>query len=161
MQIGIIGSADCPPEMEWAAEEVGRLVARSGAVLICGGLGGVMKAACKGALEAGGITVGSLPGDRGDQANKYVQIRIVTDMGHARNVLVVHSSDVLIAIGGEYGTLSELAVALKLGRPVVGLDTWDVSALIVKARNPADAVARALQSVRRVCGNDAQIKSAL
>ena len=148
MQIGIIGSAECTLEVENVAEEVGRLVARSGAVLIFGGRGGVMRAACRGAVEAGGATVGILPGDRADQANEYVQIRIVTDLGHARNALVVHSSDVLIAIKGEYGTLSELAIALKLGKPVVGLNTWDVSPCIFKARGPAEAVAKALQMVR-------------
>ena len=148
MQIGIIGSGECVMEVEKAAEEVGRLIARSGAVLICGGLGGVMKAACRGAVGAGGITVGILPGDRADQANEYVQIRIVTDLGHARNVLVVHSSDVLIARGGGFGTLSELAIALKLGKPVVGLHTWDVSPGIVKVNDPAEAVEKALKLTR-------------
>lgn len=149
MQIGIIGSGECTPEMEKVAEEVGRHVARRGAVLICGGMGGVMRAACRGAAEAGGVTIGILPGDRADQANEYVKIRIVTDMGHARNFILVHSSDVLIAIAGEYGTLSELAIALKLGKPVVGLSTWDVSPDIVKARDPAEAVGEAIQLVRR------------
>lgn len=159
MQIGIIGSAECTPEVERVAEDVGRLVAQCGAVLISGGLGGVMRAACRGAARAGGITVGILPGDRADQANEYVQIRVVTDLGHARNVLIVHSSDALIAIGGEYGTLSELAIALKLGKPVVGLNTWDVSAEIVRARDPAEAVAVALQMAGGVCRNKNKIKS--
>ncbi|MBW2307315.1 MAG: TIGR00725 family protein [Deltaproteobacteria bacterium] len=149
MQIGIIGAGECTPEVEKVAEEVGRQVARCGAVLICGGMGGVMRAACRGAAGAGGITVGILPGNRAEQANEYVQIRIVTDMGHARNVLVVHSSDVLIAIAGEYGTLSELAIALKLGKPVVGLETWDISPDIVNASDPAEAVEKAALLVRR------------
>jgi uncharacterized protein (TIGR00725 family) len=95
-----------------------------GATLVCGGLGGVMEGACRGAREGGGQTVGILPGQDKAQANRYVDIPIVTDLGQARNVLVVRNSDLLIAISGGYGTLSEISIALKIGKPVIGLATW-------------------------------------
>jgi hypothetical protein len=138
------------------AERVGAAIAAAGAVLVCGGLGGVMEAASRGAARAGGVVVGVLPGaDRAD-ANRWVTIPIVTGMGEARNVLVVRSSEAVIAIGGMYGTLSEIALALKLGRPVIGLGTWRLRqperrhVPIITARSPGDAVTRALLAARRV-----------
>jgi hypothetical protein len=119
-------------------------------VLVCGGLGGVMEAACKGAKAAGGLTVGILPGSSRQDANPYVDIPIVTDMGEARNVLVVQSAQAVIAVSGEYGTLSEIAHALKLGIPVVGLQTWELTKdgvedqAIVRAETPHEAVERAV-----------------
>ena len=140
MRIGVIGAGACTAAVSRIAEETGREIAKAQAVLVCGGLGGVMEAAAKGAKMLGGLTVGILPGDSSDQANPYIDVPIVTDMGHARNVIVVRTSDALIAVEGSYGTLSEIAIALKLGKPVVGINTWDVSGDIMKAADPREAV---------------------
>ena len=151
--IAVIGGSDCTPEEARLAEEVGRGLARSGAVLICGGLGGVMEAACKGASAEGGFTIGILSGASRQTANPYITIPIVTNLGEARNVIVVKSAEAIIAIGGGYGTLSELGHALRNGTPVIGLNTWSLSRngrpdnSIVLARNPADAVKKALDSI--------------
>ncbi|NIA11517.1 MAG: TIGR00725 family protein [Nitrospiraceae bacterium] len=123
-RIGIIGAGLCDPEFSLLAEEVGRRVAERKATLYCGGLGGIMEAAAKGATRAGGITVGILPGVKATDANPYIRIPVTTGMGHARNVILVRSCEVLIAISGSYGTLSEIAIALKMWKPVVGLKTW-------------------------------------
>lgn len=122
--IGVIGAGHCNNEIYELARKVGDGIGRAGAILVCGGLGGVMEGASRGACEAGGQTVGILPGPDKAQANPYVTIPIVTDLGHARNILVVRSSDILVAISGGYGTLSEISIALKLGKPVIGLNTW-------------------------------------
>lgn len=122
--IGVIGAGSCNNDMYELAREVGVGIAKMGAILVCGGLGGVMEGACRGAREAGGQTVGILPGPDRVHANPYVTIPVVTDLGHARNVLIVRSSDFLIAISGGYGTLSEISIALKLKKPVIGLSTW-------------------------------------
>ena len=155
LHIGVIGEGRCSPRVAAQAERVGAAIAEAGAVLVCGGLGGVMEAASRGAARAGGVVVGLLPGgDRAD-ANRWVTIPIVTGLGEARNLLVVRSSDAVIAIGGMYGTLSEIALALKLDRPVIGLRTWKLRqpegrhVPIITAKSPADAVARALASARR------------
>jgi hypothetical protein len=131
------------------AEDVGREIARSGALLICGGLGGVMAAAARGAYEAGGTTVGILPGMLMEEANPHISIPIVTGMSHARNVVLVRSAHALVAIEGGYGTLSEIAIALKLGKPVIGLHTWDVSSKISEAATPQEAVRMAMRAARR------------
>ncbi|MEA2428059.1 MAG: hypothetical protein QOF37_1687 [Thermoleophilaceae bacterium] len=112
-------------------------------MLVCGGLGGVMEAACRGAKAAGGTTVGILPGFDRTDANEYVDVALATGFGEARNALVVRAADALVAVGGEYGTLSEIALAIKAGKPVVGIDTWDLDA-VVAAATPEDAVRRAL-----------------
>ena len=148
MFVAVIGSADCGADVAALAERVGEEIARHGAVLICGGRGGVMEAACRGARSAGGTTVGILPGTDRSQANPYVDVPIVTDLGEARNALVVRSVDAVIAVSGGYGTLSEIALALKMGRPVVGLETWDLYSPgpagrgldVVRASSPAEAV---------------------
>lgn len=150
MFVAVVGDGHCSPEVAALAETVGRELARRGAVLVCGGLGGVMEAACRGARAAGGLTIGILPGALRHEANPYVDIPIVTGMGEARNVLVVQSSQAVIAVHGEYGTLSEIAHALKLGIPVVGLGTWELSRdgqprqSIVRAQTPQEAVQKAL-----------------
>lgn len=123
--IAVIGGAECTPNEEMQAAMVGRLVATHNAILICGGRGGVMEAACAGARAGGGLTVGVLPGDTRDEANPYVDVVIVTGIGEARNVVIINSADAVIAVGGGYGTLSEIAFALKSGLPVVGMGTWD------------------------------------
>ena len=125
------------------AEEVGRLLARRGAVVVCGGLGGVMEAACRGASREGGTTVGVLPGlDRG-AANPFVSVAVATGLGEVRNALVVRAADALIAVGGAYGTLSEIALALKAGKPVIGLGTWEIDG-VERVEGPEAAVNMAL-----------------
>ncbi len=151
LQIGVIGSGNCSPQTAELAEAVGREIAKRSALLICGGLGGVMEAAARGARQEGGITVGILPGTSPDDANPYIDIAIVTGLGHARNVLIVHSAHVLIALEGEYGTLSEIAIALKIGKPVVGLRTCDVSGKIIRVNTPYEAVQKAVSSATRSC----------
>ena len=145
MQIAVIGAANATPEESEIAYAVGSLIAKTGATLICGGLGGVMEAACRGAREAGGMTVGIVP-DAG-QGNRYLGIVIRSGLGHARNVLVSQSADAVIAIGGRYGTLSEIAIALKTGRPVLGLSSWDIPGVITCA-TPEEAVGMAVRAVR-------------
>src|SRR5512136_1455457 len=142
-QIAVIGAVDADPHEMATADAVGALVAKHGAVLVCGGLGGVMEAACRGAKEAGGTTVGILPGTEG--GNPYLDIIIRTGLGHARNVLVVLSADAVIAVGGSHGTLSEIAIALKTGRPVYGLNTWDIEG-VIPCSSPEDAAMRAVHS---------------
>ncbi|MDD1683914.1 MAG: TIGR00725 family protein [Methanoregula sp.] len=142
-QIAVIGAVDADPQETETADAVGALVAKHGAVLVCGGLGGVMEAACRGAKEAGGTTVGILPGTEG--GNPYLDIIIRTGLGHARNILVVLSADAVIAVGGSYGTLSEIAFALRTGRPVYGINTWDIEG-VVSCSSPEEAVTRAVRN---------------
>ena len=148
--IAVIGGGEPSPEEAKLAEEVGRELAKQGAILVCGGLGGVMKAACRGADSEGGVTIGILPGDNPRTANPYVQIPIVTGIGYARNVAVVKSAQAVIAIGGSYGTLSEIAYARQSDIPVIGLNTWSLSRngqldkSIIPAQNAAEAVNIAL-----------------
>jgi uncharacterized protein (TIGR00725 family) len=148
--VAVIGSASCSPEIAEVAEQVGRQIARRGAVLVCGGRGGVMEAACRGAQAEGGTTVGILPGTDRGEANVYVDIPIVTGLGEARNVIVVRTADAVIAVSGGYGTLSEIGLALKMGLPVVGLGTWELYqegqfvGSVQKAGTPDQAVAQAL-----------------
>jgi uncharacterized protein (TIGR00725 family) len=137
--IAVIGGDRCSAEERTQAEAVGRELAARGAALICGGRGGVMEAACRGALRAGGLTIGVLPGDDRSQANPYVAVPIVTGMGEARNAIIVNSAQGVIAVGGEYGTLSEIAFALKRGLPVAGLSTWELA----RAERAVDALYRA------------------
>jgi uncharacterized protein (TIGR00725 family) len=124
--VAVIGSGDATEEETALAVRVGAAVATSGAILVCGGLGGVMEAACRGAKEAGGTTVGILPGHDRLAANSYVDIAIATGLGEMRNAIVVGCADAVVAVGGEYGTLSEIALALRAGKPVVGLGTWEL-----------------------------------
>ena len=148
--IAVIGGSQCSSREAKLAEKVGRELARRGATLVCGGLGGVMEAACKGASSEGGLTIGILPGENPQAANPYVQIPIVTGIGYARNVAVVKSAQAVIAIGGNYGTLSEIAHALQSDIPVIGLNTWSLSRngqldeSIIPAQSPAEAVNKAL-----------------
>lgn len=150
--IAVCGAGACDPQIAAWAEEVGRRIAAAGALLVCGGLGGVMEAACRGAVQAGGLTLGILPGVDRAAANPFVRIPVPTGMGHARNVLIVQTADVVIAISGEYGTLSEIALARKCGRRVVGLHTWSLGhdpgdqPHVIPASTPAEAVALALQA---------------
>ncbi len=144
MLIGVIGASSCSAEIAELAEAVGREIGKRGAVLICGGLGGVMEFASKGAKEAGGLTIGILPGTSKEEANSYIDIPIVTDLGHARNIVIAHSSDSLIAIAGEHGTLSEIAIGLKLKKTVIGLNTWDIAG-VIPAKTAAEAIEKAFK----------------
>ncbi len=146
--IGVIGAAEATAQESKTAEEVGREIAKQNGVLVCGGLGGVMEAACRGAKSEGGLTIGIIPGFSASDANSYVDIPIVTGMSYARNVIVVRSSSAVIAIGGSYGTLTEIALALKLGTPVIGINTWEVSSDIKKAADPKEAVDLAFSLAR-------------
>ena len=121
--IAVIGAGQCESSIYQLALEVGEEVAKRGAILVCGGLGGVMEAAAKGASMAGGLTVGILPGPSCNSANQYIKIPVATDMGQARNVIIAHTADGLVAVSGGAGTLSEIGHSLKLGKPVVGLKT--------------------------------------
>lgn len=145
IQIAVAGGAEADAGEYEAARAVGRLIAENGAVLLCGGLGGVMEAACRGAQEKGGTTVGIISGT-GD-GNPYLGIVVRTGLGHGRNVLVAQSGDALIAVGGSYGTLSEIAIALKTGCPVFGLATWEIEG-VVPCGTPDEAVKRALEAAR-------------
>ena len=154
MIISVIGSSN-PTTKEHVelAEAVGRELAKRGATVACGGLTGIMEAVCRGAKSAGGVTIGILPGRAAADANSYVDIPIVTNMGYSRNVIVVYTGRAVIAIGGAYGTLSEIGYALGEGIPVVGLKTWELSRngdgqpvddAIIAASDPVDAVEKAL-----------------
>ena len=138
--IGLIGGGECTPEIEKAAERVGRGIAERGGILICGGLSGVMEAGCRGAKEAGGMTIGILPGANPDDANEYVDIPIPTSVGYARNIIIVNTSDAVIAINGKFGTLSEIAFCLQFGVPVIGLFSWKIDPSIIVANTPEQAV---------------------
>jgi len=142
-RVGIIGGGQPQPHHLELAYRVGYQVAIKGSLLICGGLGGVMEAAARGAREAGGLTVGILPGTDYREANPFIDIPIATGIGHARNALVAMNSDVLIAIGGEYGTLSEIAFGRLYGKKIISLDSWDIPG-VIQARTPEEACELAL-----------------
>ena len=148
--VAVVGGGDAGADALAAAEDVGRHLAKRGAVVVCGGLGGVMEAACRGAKLEGGTTVGILPTEHRQHANDYVDIAIATGMGEARNALVVRAADVLIAVDGEFGTLSEIALALRTGTPVVGIETWELAIggqtvdAILRVHDPVAAVEAAL-----------------
>lgn len=145
MIIGVIGAGQASPALRKIARLVGQEIARQGATLACGGLAGVMEAACQGAKEEGGSTIGILPGSDKSEANRFVDIPIVTGLSYARNLVLVRTSDAIIAVGGGFGTLSELAFALKLGKPVVAIDSWAVSDKIITAKDAVEAVALAVK----------------
>ena len=155
LQIAVIGGSEATEEIMGLAEEVGRLLAMRGVILVCGGLTGVMNASCKGASEAGGVTVGILPGEDRHEANPHVEIPIVTGMGYLRNAIVVKSAQAVIAVDGSYGTLSEIAFALQYGIPVVGLRTWgltlngDEDDEIIRVDTAEEAVEEAITAARK------------
>jgi uncharacterized protein (TIGR00725 family) len=159
--VAVCGSGEADPTNDARAAEVGRLIAEAGAVLVCGGLGGVMDAAARGCGSAGGTSVGILPGDDRTHGSPHLTVRISTGLGEARNAIVARAADAVIAVGGEFGTLSEIALALKMGKPVVGLGTWslDLEGLpgdpLQRADDPADAVARALAAAERLAAGSA------
>lgn len=157
MIIAVIGGDSPPTDALRKAEAVGRELAERGHTVICGGRGGVMEAACRGAREAGGHTIGVLPGPDRVDVNEFVEFPIVTNLGAARNVIVVLSADAVIAVDGAYGTLSEIALALVHRKPVVGLGTWTLTdaegveeTRVVRVDDPTDAVERAIGAVQGV-----------
>lgn len=157
IQAAVIGGGEAGDKVLALAREVGREIARAGCVLICGGLGGVMEASAKGAKEIGGLTLAILPGTSKDEANPYMDIRVVTAMSHARNAIIARSADFLIAVGGGMGTLSEIALGLKEGKPVIVLEDGStiLNALreikkenLYFARSPREAVALGLKDIK-------------
>lgn len=159
MIIAVIGDSSCSPEQAKLAQTVGEQLADCGATVICGGLSGVMEAVCRGAKSRGGLTVGILPGESQDMANPWVDIPVVTGIGEARNVAVVKSAQAVIAIGGGYGTLSEIAYALKSNIAVVGLNTWSLSLngqaldAVIRISNPTEAVDKAVAVAENKVGS--------
>jgi uncharacterized protein (TIGR00725 family) len=153
--VAVVGSGFAAAEELAVAEDVGRGLGERGAVVVCGGLGGVMEAACRGARAAGATTVGILPGIKRGDANPFVDVALPTGMGEARDALVARAADVVIAVGGEFGTLAEIALALKAGTPVVGIGTWELARdgdtveAIVRVGTAAEAVERALALIAR------------
>lgn len=146
--VAVVGSGEATGKLYDAAREVGRLVAERGGVVVCGGLRGVMEAAARGATEASGVAIGVLPDEDRRRANPYLSYSVATGVGHARNLAVACSADVVIAVGGEYGTLSEIGLALKVGRPVVALGSWDLPGHVVVASSPREAVEKAFGVLR-------------
>lgn len=146
VRIAVIGGSRPGRQAVEAACEVGRLIARAGAVVVCGGLGGVMEAACRGAREEGGLAIGILPGASPADANPWVDVAVATGLGYTRNALVVMNADAVVAVDGEYGTLSEIAYGKIHGKKVVGLGTWDVRG-VAAAATPEEAVRLALDGL--------------
>jgi uncharacterized protein (TIGR00725 family) len=152
--VAVVGAGVASAREDSDAEAVGRGLGEAGVVVVCGGLGGVMEAACRGARSAGGATVGILPGTRREDANPYVDIALPSGLGEMRNGLIVRAADAIVAVGGEFGTLSEIALALKAGKPVVALGGWELARAgepvdaIERATSPQDAVERALAACR-------------
>ena len=145
--IAVIGGREASEELLGMAEQVGQLIARQGAVLLCGGLTGIMEAAARGAAAANGLTVGLLPGQTKNEANPYIMVPIATGLGLARNAIITQAADAVIAIGGAYGTLSEIAFALQFDKVVVGLNTWNIKG-ILKAATAEEAVSMALNRIQ-------------
>ena len=145
--IGVIGANHCSKQVAKLAYEVGQEIAKTGAILVCGGLGGVMEAACQGAKEQGGTTIGIIPGVKKEEANPYVDFPIVTGLGYARNILVVKNSQAVIALPGKYGTLSEIAFCLNFKIPLISLSNWKIEGML-KAKTPVAAVKLALKKIK-------------
>jgi uncharacterized protein (TIGR00725 family) len=138
--IGVIGAGECSDKTYQLARNLGSEIAKKGWILVCGGLGGVMEAAARGCVEAGGVTVGILPGLDKASANLYIKIPLATGLGEGRNLLVVRASDVLVSVAGGYGTLSEMALALKVNKPVIGLETWENIQGVQYVSDPEEAI---------------------
>lgn len=154
--IGVIGASQCEEQVQRTAEEVGRGIARLGAILVCGGRGGVMEAAARGAASLQGLVVGVLPGNDPREGNPHLTCAIATGLGEARNAVITRTCDILIAIDGEYGTLSEIGLALKMGKPVIGIGTWQcvngrsMPASIYKAANAREAINLCKQLMKEI-----------
>ena len=145
--IGVIGAGECSDNIYGLARDLGFEIGEKGWTLVCGGLGGVMEGTARGCIEAGGMTVGILPGLEKDSANPYIKIPLPTGLGEGRNLLVVRASDVLVSIAGGYGTLSEIALGLKMNKPVIGLETWKNIHGIQYVSDPSEAIERVTESI--------------
>ncbi len=143
--IAVVGAGKCSKKMKDLAETVGKAIAEKGGILVCGGMGGVMEAAAKGAKAKKGLTIGILPGDAKAEANPYIDIAIPTGIGDARNLAVIKTADGVVALPGKYGTLSEMAFCLKLEKPMVSLSAWNISDKVERFDNPVKAVERIFQ----------------
>jgi len=139
MNVAVIGGSECSKEVYKIAKEAGELIAKERWTLICGGSSGVQEAACCGAKEKGGLTVGILPSSDGHEANSYLDVKLPTGLGYARNILVVRTADVIVAIDGKHGTLSEIAFALNEEKKVYGINTWDIKG-VIKVKSPQEAI---------------------
>lgn len=153
-QIAVVGGSRCSEPEKIAAREIGAEIARRGGLVICGGGAGVMEAAAAGARSAGGTVIGILPGSDHRDGNRHLSAAIATGLGEARNAVIAATADALIAVGGEYGTLSEIALGLKMGKPVVGLSSWSLSSPgeikpdIIVADSPLLAVEKAFAMLK-------------
>jgi uncharacterized protein (TIGR00725 family) len=147
--IAIIGAGRCTPKQKTQAAEIGRYIAEHGGIVVCGGLGGVMEGAARGAKEAGGTTIGILPGESKSAANPYIDIAIPTGMNEARNVLVVRAADAVIALPGKFGTLTEMGFALIFGKPLVSLGAWRLGGEVTEAESPQEAAKLAMELATR------------
>jgi len=145
--IAVIGAGKCAKKLRDQAEEVGRKIAEKGGVLVCGGLKGVMEAAARGARDAGGTTIGILPGENKSDANQYIEYPIPTGIGEARNIVIIKTADAVIALPGKFGTLSEMAFAMKLGKPLVAVSAWNIDDSIEQIADPTEAVERAFKLI--------------
>ncbi|MBN2227907.1 MAG: TIGR00725 family protein [candidate division Zixibacteria bacterium] len=143
--IAVVGAGKCNKRMKDLAEQVGMTIAENGGVLVCGGLGGIMEAAAKGAKRKQGLTVGILPGNNRHDANEFIDVAIPTGIGEARNLVIIKTADAVVALPGKYGTLSEMAFCLKLNKPMVSLSAWNISDDIERYEDPTIAVRRALE----------------
>ena len=147
--IAVVGAGKCSRKLRDKAAEVGKYVAENGGVVVCGGLGGIMEGAAKGAKEAGGITIGILPTTERDDANEYIDFAIPTGFGEARNILVVRTADAVVAFPGKYGTLTEMAFALHAGKPVISVNAWRLGDEIVTVDDPLEAARLAMEMARK------------
>ncbi|UCG62625.1 MAG: TIGR00725 family protein [Candidatus Zixiibacteriota bacterium] len=143
--IAVVGANKCSKKLRDMAAEVGRYIAENGGVIVCGGLGGIMEGAARGAKEASGVTIGILPGDNPDDANEYIDFVVPTGMGEARNALVVRMADAVVAFPGKYGTLSEMALALQAGKPLISVNAWNLGDDVTQAESPVEAARLAME----------------
>jgi len=152
--IAVVGAGKCSKKLREMAAQVGKLLAEGGATVVCGGLGGIMEGAARGAKEGGGTTIGILPGLHKGDANEFIDFAIPTGFGEARNVQVVRSAEVVIAFPGKYGTLSEMAFALQARKPVISVNAWRLSDEITQVSTPEEAAEEALKMAREILGED-------
>ena len=147
MNVAVIGASTCSKRIYKQAQELGALIAKQGWVLVCGGLSGVMEAAAKGARQKQGLTVGILPGNSPAEANSYIDVKIPTGLGYARNILVIRAAEVVVAVSGKYGTLSEIAFALNEGKKIIAMGSWDIKG-VIKVKTPQEAISRIKKGAR-------------
>ncbi len=147
--IAVIGASKCSKKLRDMAALVGKSVAENGGIVVCGGMGGIMEGAARGAKEAGGITIGILPSDKKEDANEFIDYVIPTGFGEARNIMVVRSADAVVAFPGKYGTLSEMAFALLAGKPVISISAWKLGDEIRQVENPVEAAELAMELARK------------